>query len=331
MKNTFRLSSIASVVALAFSLNVTAAESAVSPVQHDVYLDNQEMSTMVVDPVTTSIVASWLLDQAKGAIASQAKSFIKNLLFGSGESTGPAIVRLHEEDLQKIENMITDVIITDAVYDAKSQLNGFGTTFEYYQDSLNSGRFDSAILSSLLNYVNTLRYHRAYDLGYNSNAYALTTSYSLMASLNVTVLTERYVNGYVSQSFVRSQAKAMASTLSSLGAAVDSKASKMGYVRTFGNGCWGTLSQDKEMHQMDVEAEQTFSIEGREVQPMAPQGCIVQALFPGKPYKTWDAEILGRLEAEELAYDYLTTVRTQYANEIKGENYSQILTKLNSL
>ncbi|KZW99486.1 hypothetical protein JL49_16840 [Pseudoalteromonas luteoviolacea] len=71
------------------------------------------------------------------------------MLFGN-EPTGPQTVRLHGEGLQRIEQLVYGVVITDAVYALKSDLAAFGTTFNDYQDSLNGTNFDLVILASLL-------------------------------------------------------------------------------------------------------------------------------------------------------------------------------------
>ncbi|NOU49123.1 hypothetical protein HG263_00970 [Pseudoalteromonas sp. JBTF-M23] len=310
-------------LAITTSMATVASEETTNSTQQLVKSELEiSESAYIQGLITTELIRGWILDGAKSAIKGGAKDFISNLLFGGGEA-GPQIVRLHAEDLQKIENLVFGVIINDAVHDAKSQLASFSNTFDYYQDSLSGSNFDPSILTSLLFYVNALREHRAYDSSYNSNAYALTSSYSLIATLNLAVLTERHVKGYVSEAFVKSQASAMASKLASLGAKVDAKSYSMGGVQTFGSRCFGGRS----VPALSAAAEQ----EQPDNSIMAPLDCMVGASFPGKPTKRWNATDIGLRRAEDLAYEYLSAMRAEYRKEIKGEDFESVISKLRNL
>ncbi|KZW99485.1 hypothetical protein JL49_16835 [Pseudoalteromonas luteoviolacea] len=77
-----------------------------------------------------------------------------------------------------------------------------------------------------------MQHHRAYDSNYNSNAHTLATSYSTMATLNLAVLTEGHVKGYLSASYVNYQAGFMADKLSQLGNLVNTLVARLGGVRS---------------------------------------------------------------------------------------------------
>ncbi|MBQ4810626.1 hypothetical protein J8M20_04735 [Pseudoalteromonas luteoviolacea] len=279
--------------------------------------------------ITTELVRGWILDGAKSAIKGGVKDFLKGMLFGS-EPTGPQIVRLHEEDLQRIEQLVSGVVITDAVYSLKSDLAAFGTTFDYYQDSLNGTNFDSAILASLLQYVNSLQHHRAYDANYNSNAYALTTSYSTMATLNLAVLTERHVKGFLSASYVKYQAGLMADKLSQLGNLVNTRAARLGGVRMIGSRCWD-IRDFSELKSTELHTDQIADYSDAENMPMAPLDCIYIASFPGKSSRFFNASQMGDIHAEEAAYEWLMQMRAEYRTEIKGADFDEVVSKLRSL
>ncbi|MBQ4860373.1 hypothetical protein J8L98_01545 [Pseudoalteromonas sp. MMG013] len=329
-----KIKTIAATMAILFSSFNTSAstEEAINPAIHsaDILNIDQANTAAAQGFITGALIRGWILDGAKSAIKGGAKDFISNLLFGGGPA-GPQIVRLHSEDLEKIESLVSGVVINDAVYDAKSDLAAFSTTFDYYQDSLNSSQFDASILTSLLTYVNSLRHHRAYEASYNTKAFALTSSYSTMAALNIAVLTERHVKGFISAAYVKNQGNLMATKLEELGSLASSHAYTLGYVRSIGSRCWGGEFSNLESNLYQEQNLNSITIEIDEDSPMAPVDCLVTASFPGKPSKTWNASRIGRMEAEEMAFEYLNRMSNEYAAEIKGSDFNSVIAKLRGL
>lgn len=284
--------------------------------------------------ITSAMVAQWVLSGAKSAITSKAKSFLGSLLFGSnGDASGPQIVRIHEEDLQKIAQLVSSAILTSDLQDARSRLESFGTTLEYYRDSVRGGNPDYAILPVLLDYTTSLSNHRAYKLEYNSTAYALTSSYALVSSMTIGVLTERHLQGYISEGFVKTQAQVLKQKLMTLGAASDKYAYGLGRVYYKGSRCFAS-GQGKTITTHDLPAqrpEYNAMLDGKsDVSPMAPAGCLITASLPGAGSVTFDAEDLGFFEADDLAYEWLYKQREIRAAAIKGENYQQVVDLLSS-
>lgn len=328
LRKHFLLSALALAIA-----TPTLAVDADNYVKQGSLIEEQANNHQVTAVLSSAIIAGWILDGAKSAVKSNAKSFIGSLLFGNGKS-GPQIVRIHQDDLDKIESLVAGVVLTSDVEDAKSQFESFGDTLEYYRSSVENGQLDTSILPVLLDYTTSLKNHRAYKESYNPKAYALTSSYSLIASMTIAVLTERKLQGYTTYGYVQSQARSLASTLSSLGAEVDSVSYNLGSIYHFGNGCYDM--QTKTENDLDNTipsyselqySENAFSDNNV---PMAPRGCLIRASFPGYGEKLFDTKKYGWIEAEELAFEYLNEARDDYRIKLKGENFNQIMSTLNN-
>jgi len=326
-KRSFLLSTLA----LAMSASTFANDI------NDQHIDSDNQVQVSASPlITSAMIAGWVLDGAKSAVKGGAKSFLTGLLFGNGNS-GPQIVRIHQEDLDKIESIVSGIVLTSDVEDAKSQFESFGDTLGYYRSSAEAGNIDVSIVPILLNYTTSLKNHRAYKTYYNPKSYALTSSYALIASMSVAVLTERKLQGYLTYGYVQSQARSLAASLSSLGAATDTYVSSLGRVRHFGNGCYNfAFNNDYDItaslsDYAELEGYEDYSdVEMIDDTPMAPQGCFVIASFPGQGSKSFDTDHYGMMEAEELAWEFLSDAKNNHRNVLKGENFNQILATLNN-
>ena len=295
-------------------------------------INNNQAKFATTAVFSSAMIAGWILDGAKSAVKGEAKSFITSLLFGNG-NTGPQIVRIHQDDLDKIESIVSGIVLTSDVEDAKSQFESFGDTIEYYRNSAQGGNLDTSILPVLLDYTTSLKNHRAYKESYNPKSYALTSSYALIASMSIAVLTERKLQGYISYGYVQSQARSLASRLISLGAQTDNYTANLGRIYHFGNGCYG-MRTNKNYVDDSVpsysELKYNDSSFSDDSVPMAPKGCLIRASFPGMDTKQFDTAVYGWAEAEELAYEYINEARDKYRTTIKGENFNQILSTLNN-
>lgn len=327
MKTMFRYSSIAlfcSTAAFASTPDATVPLQPQSAVE--------QASIQAAPLFTTAMVAEWIISGAKGAITGKVKSFLGGLLFGGGNDSGPQIVRIHHDDLQAIANLVSQSILTSDVYDAKSQLDSFATVLEYYRDSVRGGNTDYSILPVLLNYTTSLSNHRAYKPEYNSKSYALTSSFALVSSFTIAVLTERHLQGYISLGLVKDQAQQLKQKLTALGAETDKYAFGQGRVIYRGTACFS--SNSTELPAADLPAERpeyNQLLDGdSDVTPMAPPGCLVTASYPGVASVTFDAEDIGFWQADEKAYEWLWAQRELRAQQIKGDKYPEVINLLAS-
>ncbi len=324
MKNILRYSSIA----VLCSSTVFAADLTYTPQPK-----TEQVTTQAIPLVTTAMVAKWILDGAKGAITSKAKSFLGGLLFGNANDTGPQIVRIHHDDLQAIANLVSTAILNSDVHDAKSQLDSFATVLEYYRDSVRGGNTDYAILPVLLNYTTSLSNHRAYKPEYNSTAYSLTASYALVSSFTIAVLTERHLQGYISLGLVKDQAQQLKLKLTALGAKTDQYAYGLGRIVYKGNGCFNNNQSQITADDLPTERPEYNALldsSDHEITPQAPSGCLVTAVYPGVSSVTFDTDIVGFWQADEMAYDWLWAQRQNRADQIKGTDYPNVIALLNS-
>jgi hypothetical protein len=327
MKTMLRYSSIALLCS-----GAAFASTPETTIQLKPQAETEQASTQAVPLITSAMVAKWIIGSAKSAITGQVKSFLGGLLFGGSNDSGPQIVRIHHDDLQAIANLVSQSILTSDVHDAKSQLDSFATVMEYYRDSVRGGNTDYAILPVLLNYTTSLSNHRAYKPEYNPTSYALTSSYALVSSFTIAVLTERHLQGFISLGLVKDQAQQLKLKLTALGNETNKYAYGQGRVIYRGSSCFGNLNQQVSSADLPVERPEYNQLLDNDshVSPMAPAGCLVTASYPGVASVTFDAETLGFWEADEKAYAWLWEQRELRAKQIKGETYDEVINLLAS-
>lgn len=269
-------------------------------------VDNtKNVSPQLVDPFTLSTIGGFILDKAKNAVAGKITSLLMDAIFGNSGVKGPQYVLLHDRALQQIEDIVSEKIITSDVEDAKSQLASFGDLIEYYNASAGpQGKPDLSSLPTLIDYATSLKNHAAYNSGYNENAYLLTSSYSLVSSLTIAVLTERELNNQIGHEYVASVASSLQAKLSSLGSQVDQ------YI-------------EDEIYMYSSNKCERFGI------------CYFRVSdgigkSSGKIFNVGEGAYGTVNEASNAAYEYSNKLKKYYKDVIKGEDFSKIISILDN-
>jgi hypothetical protein len=297
--------------------------------QQDAWNDQQEMeNTQAADPITISIVGGWIVDAAKNAILNELKSLIKDSLFGS--SSGPNYVLLHEQALQQIEDIVEQVIITSDVEDAKSALLSFSDLINYYHITAQDDSPDLSIMPILINYATSLKNHQAYRVEYNPEAYLLTASYTLVTSLTLAIYTERVLQDEFPEDDLSEIADALYVQLNGLGArAYTYIRDNIEFRET--SACWDDHGVISEL------LENVYSTNGREAAlsagDVAPGLCKFSIIdHIGNQHAGWIAgdDPDDRREALTAASAYQNSLRETYEKLFMGEDYDDVISKLQS-
>ncbi|MBQ4810399.1 hypothetical protein A7985_08130 [Pseudoalteromonas luteoviolacea] len=247
-----------------------------------------------VDPLTLSAMSSFILDKAQSAIFDQAGSLIFDAIFGGGSS--PQFVRLHQQALDEINNIVRDNILTSELESAKSDLKTLGELLNFYHESVRTNNPDFALLSDIKGRAFDLKNHRVYRSTYNQNAKLLTASYALTTSLVVAIITEEYLHGKVTKGFVAGHASELKGILSQLGNSADSYIS----------------------HRIVMMTDKPISY--------CWSGCVWQVHDHIKGgYKSFP------MNQGDIATSYRNQKINSYKDDIKGNDYDNIITRLNSL
>lgn len=281
-------------------------------------------------PFPIGQLVTTIMSKAKSAIGGQLWSLLEDAIFGPG---GPQFVMLHEQALQQIEDRVNKVVVTGYVEEAISDMMSFRDLLSYYHASVSNNNPDYGILDNLVIYATSMKNHQAYRESYNPEAYLLTVSYSLVASLTMATITEKELQGQVSHSFTQSMASSLYSKLSQLGAQADSYIRQNVYVRLNGDDCdlylshgqlqlQSTLLDDELMSQPKPTIENEASFAGM---------CRYTTfdLIDGKS-RSWKLGIYGAEEAADFAYGLEASLTKEYKDVIKGSDYNAFMAELSS-
>lgn len=333
MKQVVKMASIATTIALASATCSVAASDFVTPKGEEIIDQNV---VKIIDPITWSAVGAFILDEAKSAVLGEIKSFFKNAIFGS---SGPQYVMLHDQALQQIENIVTEVILNSDVEDAKSALYSFQDMIAYYHDSAQDDAPDYTVLPILLNYATTLKNHQAYRSNYNPNAHLLTGSFALISSLSMAVYVEQQLKGDVSHGYVKGVANNLHSTLTSLGGQANNYISN-GITISYPSGNCSNIiirSQDTSSKSDNLNgskfAEDAAAINGPGYEQTDSARWGNQCYFHvwdriGNKARTYHIADYGQTLAGNLAHNYYNGLISQYKDQIKGEYYDSIVSDL---
>ncbi len=325
-----------------FKLKKTLITSALLCSTFTVYANNQlptatitdgtiESETQQVQPAAVQAIGAFILAEAKSALISKAKSFIKNALFGSGGSAGPSIVLLHENSLAQIESIVRDAILRSDVAQFRASFNTTSANLTDYHEVLNNNIEDFLLLALLTSDVNSLRMHHAFDTDYNPTSFYLTRSYGLVAALTMSVMTENVLKNRFSEAYARTVARSLATKLSQLGSAADVKISQS--VRLTGptGDCSGIIiysekDNKKEQLPSDWEADYNF-----DVTPSFRRDCaytVTDSL--SNRSQRFDFALYGEYLAANQAMALYNTWQDEHRTRIKGSDYATLLSRLNS-
>ncbi len=288
------------------------------------------------EPSLLSKAADFILDEAEGAIKSQAKSLIKSLvkdaIFGP---SGPSYVLLHEEVLQQIEDIVTGVVINQDVYNVMSELQGFQSLMDLYGESAVYNTPDLTLLPDLILYATSLRHHQAYNKEYNDKNFLLTFSYALTSSLTIAVYTEKELQGTISHAYVSSIARELYDKLSTLGANANTYISSNVFVTTPRGNCKniiikaiGDEPQNELKNSQSLIHPQIIENDS-EVQSLRDCSYTVHDNIAVKSYR-YRLDEFDRALASRAAYGLKNSLTEKYKNKFKGENFNSIITRLDS-
>ncbi|MDP2714919.1 hypothetical protein [Rheinheimera sp.] len=325
----FKLKKIAiATTFLSASFLTNADQSTVLQTQKNTTLAEQ---TQQIQPAVIQAVGAFILAEAKSALISKAKSFIKKALFGSGGSAGPSIVMLHEDSLAQIQAIVRDAILRSDVAQFRAAFNTVSANLNDYHEILNNDVEDLLLLTLLSNDVNSLRLHHAFDTEYNPTSFYLTNSYGLVAALTMSVMTENVLKNRYSEAYARTISRSLATKLSQLGSAADSKISRSITLTGPTGDCSGIIiHSDKQTKQEQLPSgwENDYNFE---VTPSFRRNCaytVTDSL--SNRSKRFDFALYGEYFAANQAQALYNTWQDQHRSRIKGSDYANILSQLNS-
>lgn len=254
----------------------------------------QSHAIQTASPLTIAIVADFILKEAKSAMLKKARSFLSNAIFGNG-GNGPQFVMLHQEALDQINNIVKENIVNADVESAKSDLQTLGELIAYYHESVKANNPDLALLADIKGRAFDLKNHKVYRSSYNTNAKLMTSSYALISSLTIAIVTEEFLQGKLSKSYVSSLANDFQNNLSNLGNSVDIYINQRVFVQTDRpiSYCW--------------------------------QGCLWQVhdLINGRP-------IISFSNSNDATAEKIKKIN-KYKDQLKGKEYISIASSLDEL
>lgn len=155
-------------------------------------------------------IAELILDKAKDKFVSQAGSLLIDAIFGSG---GEQFVSLSEASLQAIQDRVREELVRTAEFEFLAEFESLEASMNYYSDTVDFGNPDEAVLAGLFIKGNDLVNHHALNDDFNEDYYYMADSYSIAASLALSIYVERNLLGFIGSNSVSSIARTYADRL----------------------------------------------------------------------------------------------------------------------
>lgn len=237
-------------------------------------------------------------------------------------SSGPDYVRLHQDSLDEIDQIVNNALFDLEVRDMQSTSRTFRHNVEDYHASHVNGSGSNSEIADLASYGMSLIEHPAYQVGSNGKAHLLTASFASDAALVAAVYGEAIAIGRFPPEHGRARTALLASMLEQLGSATSQ------YTHL------NVVVHDAPFHCSGVGADSTPFLQ-------ADESTFEQTLFRDCVFTVHDA-IVGRTTAFEvsalgyegaagLAYNQQLAWIIENQNSIRGSKYQIVLDKLHAI
>lgn len=267
------------------------------------------------EPSLEERVTSYILVRASSILLGSIESSLLDAIFGS--TSGPAVVRIHQDSLDEIEALISAQSDRDRALQIRGDLDTFIDLIENANETFEHSGYDSSIMNGLVEHGYGLINHQGYVA--NEEFFKLTASRALSYSLLTSVQAMRAQQGDIGTEWVKSTARGWAVDLAAMGAAADS------YVHTnvtinipHSTMCGGQEPYSSQYRNEDVKEE---------VSPAA-INCNYQVVDNiGNETFTYDP-LRDPVFASQQAYSKLNQLRERYRDIFKGSDFNDVVSEL---